>query len=210
MSQISVSLSAEKRDDLRRGTTNRLRREGKLPAVLCGKGRDSVSISVDGKALNAVYFKGGFFSQLVELDFNGEKVTALPKVLQLHPVTDMPLHADFVCVDAHQAITVPVPITFVNHEKSPGIKRGGVLNIVRRTVDITCRADDIPSRFEIDLSGRHIGQSIHVRHLNLPDHWKPAISDRDFTIATIMGKGGKSDALDEAEETAAPAAAAKK
>jgi len=210
MSQTSIRIDAEKREDLRKGTTNRLRAEGKLPAILCRKGKDSVSISVDGKALNAAYFRGGIFSQVVELNLGGEKVTALPKVVQIHPVTDMPLHIDFTQVEENDNVTVPVPVVFLNHEKSPGIKRGAVLNIVRRTIDIKCKANNIPAKFEIDLTGRHIGQSIHVRHLNLPEYWQPAITDRDFTIATIMGKGGKADAADEEEEGAAAAAPAAK
>ena len=197
MSTVSVCIAAEKREDLRKGTTNNLRSEGKLPGVISMKGQPSVTVAIDGKAFGSVYYTGGLLSQVVELDLQGEKITVLPKEVQIHPVTDVPLHVDFMRVENDDEVTVPVPVKFNNHEKSPGIKRGGVLNIVRRTVGIKCKANNIPGKFEIDLTGRHIGQSIHLRHLNLPEEWKPAISDRDFTIATIMGKGGKADATDE-------------
>jgi large subunit ribosomal protein L25 len=205
MLNANVKLQAVKRDDLRKGASSALRRQGRLPAVICAKGQESVSISVDGKSLGAAYFKGGFTAQLVELAVEGgETVFALPRVIQLHPVTDLPLHVDFMRVLPGSKVTVPVPVRFHNHDKSPGIKRGGMLNMVRRFIEVHCDAERIPGHFDVDLSGSRIGDSIHVSRLTMPEGCRPVIFDRDFTIATIMGKGGKDG--DEEGEAGAEAA----
>ena len=183
MSTIAT-LSARARDRAGKGSARAARREGLVPAVIYGDKKDPFTITVTLRDLEKL-LKPGFFSHLVDIDVAGEKHRVLPRDLQQHPVTDRALHVDFLRVTSATKITVEVPVVFDNEETSPGIKRGGVLNIVRHEVELECRADAIPHALHVDLATVDIGDSIHISHISLPDGVKPTITDRDFTIATV-------------------------
>ena len=144
-----------------------------------------------------------FFSTVFELDFGDEKLRVLPREAQLHPVTDLPLHVDFLRAEQGALIHVNVPVRFVHEEQSPGLKRGGVLNVVRRTLDLVCPADAIPGEIVVDLAGREIGDSIHISHVVLPEGVKATITERDFTICSIVPPTVVSEATAATTETPA-------
>lgn len=181
-------IKAQIREDLGKGASRALRNEGKIPAILYGADKPEVKITIDLKELLQEYNTGKFRARLYELDLGKEKQRVVSKDVQLHPVTDVPLHVDFMRVNPGQKIKVFITIRFLNADKSPGIKRGGVLSIVRRKIELLCDVDSIPEILEYDLTGKMIGDSIHVSMLNLPEGAKPTITDRDFTIATIVGR----------------------
>jgi len=184
MTEIVV-LEAEVRDRAGKGAARATRRAGRIPAVIYGDKKEPLMISLDPKAFGRQLHRPGFFSHLFDLSIDGTKHRALPRDVQLHPVTDEPLHVDFVRVSAHTKTHVNVPVHFENQAASPGIKRGGVLNIVRHEVELTVSADAIPERIDIDLTGLEIGDSVHISAVKLPAGATPVIADRDFTIATI-------------------------
>jgi large subunit ribosomal protein L25 len=184
MADVS-NMSAEPRQAVGKGAARAARRAGLVPGVIYGTGQDTVSVSIDAKTFSLEYGKGGFFSRLYELELGGEKMRVLPRDVQVHPVTDSPMHVDFLRLTADSRINVEVPVQFTNDEESPGIKRGGVLNVVRHTVELNCRADSIPEALTVDLTGLDIGASVHISHIDLPDGVTPTITDRDFTVATV-------------------------
>lgn len=196
-------ISAEARTTTGKGSARAIRREGKIPAIVYGAGSEPLKVTVPLREFNAIYQRTGFLSHVVEMEVGKEKIRVLPRAVELHPVTDVPEHADFLRINKDSTVRVMVPVIFKNKDKSVGIKRGGTLNIVRRELDLLCRQDAIPELIEIDLEQRNIGQSIHISHIALPDGVRSAITDRDFTIATIVGRRGEKD-----EETPAAAAAA--
>jgi large subunit ribosomal protein L25 len=179
------SFSAALRDRAGKGSARAARRAGRIPAVIYGAKEEPVSITVDRLALELAVLDPHFFTVLLDLDVSGTKHRVLPRDVQFHPVTDAPLHVDFLRFDPNRLVTVDVPVEFVNEEEAPGLKRGGVLNIVRHEVEVSCRADNIPQTFTIDLTGYDIGDSAHASTIPLPDGVTFTISDRDFTIATI-------------------------
>jgi large subunit ribosomal protein L25 len=185
MSEIVV-LEAEVRDRAGKGAARATRRAGQIPAVIYGGGKPPVAISLDPKIITRVFLRGGFQSHLIDLQLDGTAHRTLPRDVQLHPVTDAILHVDFVRVGAGTRTHVNVAVVFDNQDKSPGLKRGGVLNIVRHEVELICAADAIPERVHVDVSGYDIGESIHISAVQLPEGATPAIADRDFTIATIV------------------------
>ncbi len=180
-----IELNADARSQVGKGAARATRRQGRIPAVIYGDSKDPVSISLDPKELNRELSRPGFFSTLIDISVDGAKSLVLCRELQLHPVTDRPRHADFLRVTDRTRINVDVPVAFENEEECPGLRAGGVLNIVRHTVEFKCRAGAIPSEIIIDLSGHEIGDSIHISEIKLPDGVTPVIDDRDFTIATI-------------------------
>jgi len=200
-----TSLPAEPRTESGTGPARALRRAGRIPAIVYGGQDGPVSISLEGKLLERFYFQGGFFNALYDLDVDGRKVRVIPRDVQLHPVSDRPLHVDFMRVSEQSTIEVAVPVHFLNEEKSPGIKAGGMLNIVRHEVDLICSAGDIPHFIEVDLTGTQLGDSIHISAIVLPAGATPAITDRDFTVATIAPPGGGAGAAQDAAEDAAAA-----
>jgi large subunit ribosomal protein L25 len=179
------SMSAEPRQAVGTGAARAARRAGLVPGVIYGTGQETVPVAIDAKTFMLEYGKGGFFSRLYELELAGEKMRVLPRDVQVHPISDSPLHVDFLRLTAESRINVEVAVQFVNDEESPGIKRGGVLNVVRHTVEFNCRADSIPEAIIVDLTGLDIGASVHISHIDLPDGVTPTITDRDFTVATI-------------------------
>ncbi|NKB56181.1 MAG: 50S ribosomal protein L25/general stress protein Ctc [Alphaproteobacteria bacterium] len=186
MSDISI-LEAEPRERAGKGAARAERRAGRVPCVIYGAKKDPRSISIDPLVLVKNLSAGVFFSTVYEVQINGsgDKERVLPRDVQLHPVTDVPQHVDFLRVTSATKVTVEVPCRFLNEEESEGLKRGGVLNVVRYAIEVNCAVDTIPQEIDVDLTGLDIGDSVHFSHVSLPDGVEPTISDRDFTIATI-------------------------
>jgi large subunit ribosomal protein L25 len=195
----AYELKAEARERVGKGSARDIRRNGRVPAVIYGDKKAPVSISLDYKDLYYKIHGGGFMHTVATLDVGGEKIRVLPKDYHVHPVNDRPMHVDFLRVSANARVTVNIPVHFINQGISVGIKRGGILNIVRHEVEFTCPVDAIPDFIEVDMASVDIGHSVHISAVKLPEGLKPTI-DRDFTIATIVSPGG-------ALEEAAPAAA---
>jgi large subunit ribosomal protein L25 len=180
-----LTIAAERRDRAGKGAARATRRAERVPGVIYGDSKTPLLISVERRVLERVAHDEGFFSKLATVTVDGETHRVLPREVQLHPVTDRAVHCDFLRVGPTTRITVAVPIHFINETASPGLKRGGVLNIVRHAVEVVCPADSIPESFTFDLTGLDIGDSIHISHVKLPSTVKPTIGDRDFTIASV-------------------------
>ena len=185
MSDITV-LTANAREKVGKGSAREARRQGNVPAVIYGNKKSPIAIIIEQKILVRHLSTGGFFNTLFDIDVNGELNRVLPRDVQLHPVTDVPEHVDFLRVSATTKVSVEVPVEFIGDDVSPGIKSGGVLNVVRYSVEVSCTPDLIPSNLLLDLSSAEIGDSLHISAVNLPEGVTPTISDRDFTIATIV------------------------
>jgi large subunit ribosomal protein L25 len=198
-----LTLSAETRERAGKGASRVLRREGRVPAVVYGNNEEPLAIHVEEKALVKALSTGHFMNSIVMIDAGGPAARTLPKDVQFHPVTDRPLHVDFLRVSEHAKVTVAVPIKFIDEDESRGIKRGGVLNSVRHELELVCDAAEIPEEVEISLAGMDIGDSLHISAVTLPKGTESAITDRDFTIATIVAPSGVKS---EAAEAAAAAA----
>ena len=186
----TLTLPAETREQAGKGASRALRREGRVPAVVYGGKEDPVAIHIEEKLLIKQLGTGHFFNSIVEVEVGGKKLRTLPKDVAFHPVTDRPLHVDFLRLSANSTVNVAVPVLFINEEASPGLKRGAVLNIVRHELELICESDKIPEDIQIDVTGLDIGASIHISHVDLPAGSKSAITDRDFTIATIVAPSG--------------------
>lgn len=186
----TLTLPAETRERAGKGASRALRREGRVPAVVYGGNEEPLAIHVEEKLLRKQLGTGHFFNSIVEVEVGGKTVRTLPKDVAFHPVNDRPLHADFLRLSANSTVHVEVPVLFVNEAASPGLKRGGVLNIVRHELELVCEADKIPDDIAIDVTGFDVGDSIHISHVTLPAGSKSAITDRDFTIATIVAPSG--------------------
>jgi large subunit ribosomal protein L25 len=180
-----TSLAAEPREGVGKGASRSLRRAGRVPGVIYGEKAPQEMISLEARELRRALQSARFFSTLCNLQVNGEAVRVLPREVQLHPVTDEPLHVDFVRVGRGATITVTVPVVFAHEDVSRGLKRGGVLNIVRRELELLCPVDAIPGQIVVDLKDADIGDSLHISQVALPEGVRPAIADRDFTVATI-------------------------
>jgi large subunit ribosomal protein L25 len=181
-----LTLPAETRDRAGKGASRALRREGRVPAVVYGANQEPLSIHVEEKLLAKMLSTGHFMNSLVMIDAGGNTIRTLPKDVQFHPVTSRPSHVDFFRVGEHSKVTVAVPVRFDNEDDSPGINRGGVLNIVRHELELTCDAAEIPDEIHISLAGLDIGDSLHISAVQLPQGAESAITDRDFTIATVV------------------------
>ncbi len=196
-----LTFVAEDRNAAGKGAARSLRKSGRVPAVVYGEKKDQLMISLEARALRRELQNPRFYSTLCALEVGGKPVRVLPREVQLHPVSDEPIHADFVYVSKGAAVTVEVPVVFLNEDTCPGVKRGGVLNVVRREVELVCPADAIPEKIELDLGEADIGDSLHYSHAIVPDDVAPTITDRDFTIATIAApSGGIGDGEDEEGE----------
>jgi len=180
----TVTFNAESRARVGKGAARAERRNGRVPAVIYGANKDPEAISIDPAQLRAARMQPGFFATLFEVEVEGNSQQVLCRDLQLHPVTDRPMHADFLRVTERTQINVEIPVSFEIEEESPGLRQGGVLNVVRHVVEVICRAGSIPNEITVDLAGLEIGDSVHISNVSLPDGVKPTI-DRDFTIATI-------------------------
>lgn len=179
-------INASARDRVGKGAARAVRRQGLVPAVIYGGGQPPVSIALDFNQTKQLIFAGHFLTTIFEVEVGSQTHRVIPRDYQLDPVKDTPLHVDFLRVNRNATVEVEVPVHFINHEASPGLKAGGTLNIVRHAVELSVAADAIPEALTVDLTGREIGDSIHISAIALPAGAEPTITDRDFTIATIV------------------------
>ncbi len=183
-----TELKAEARERTGKGGSREIRRQQRVPAVVYGDTESPENVSLDYTELWKQVKTGSFLSTVFTLDVGGKKTRVIPKELQVDPVKDFPIHVDFLRLGEGASITVEVPVTFTNEETSPGLKRGGVLNVVRHTIEIRCPADSIPEIMEADIGELDIGDSLHSSALSLPENVELTITDRDFTIVTVVGR----------------------
>ena len=195
MSNI-INLNAEKRELNGKGPVRALRRAGKIPAVIYGDKKEPLAIILERKEIDKVYNTGRMMATLLELEVDGSKSRVIARDVQFDPVKDTILHADFLRVTRATKIAVEVQVHFLNEETCPGLKQGGVLNVVRYQVELLCPAGEIPEFIELDLAEAEIGASLNISDVQLPEGITPTITDRDFTIATIAAPAG----LDEEDE----------
>ena len=195
-----LTLPAEARDRAGKGASRHLRREGRVPAVVYGEKKEPLSIHVEEKLLTKMLHTGHFMNSVVMIDVAGKPTRTLPKAVDFHPVTSRPIHVDFLRISEHTKVTVGVPARFDNEEESPGLKRGGVLNVVQHELQLVCDAAHIPNEIHIPLDGLEIGDAIHISDVKLPEGVTPANTDEDFTVATIVAPS----AMKAEEEEAAP------
>ena len=181
-----LTLPAETRERAGKGASRALRREGRVPAVVYGDKQEPLSVHVEEKLLARLMSNGHFMNTIVMVEVGGTPNRTLPKDVQFHPVSSRPIHVDFLRIGEHSTVTVAVPVRFDNEDDSPGLKRGGVLNVVRHDLELICDASEIPEQINISLKGLDIGDSIHISAIDLPKGSKSAIDDRDFTIATVV------------------------
>ena len=184
MSNVS-EIKASLRDKVGTGESRMHRRNNKVPCIIYGEKKDPLSINIDIKILKKELENPGFFSKQFDLNVDGNKHRVLAKDIQLHPVKESLVHIDFLRIGENTKVTVFVPVKFINENLCDGLKQGGVINVVRREVEVKSPVTSIPSVLEADLTGLQIGDSIHISSIKLSDDVKPVISDRDFTIATI-------------------------
>lgn len=195
----TLTLSAETRDRAGKGASRALRREGRVPAVIYGNKQDPQSIHVNERELQKLLNTGHFFNSVIMV--NGERTLA--KDVAFDVVTDRPLHVDFLRISEHATVTVEVPIVFVDEELAPGLKRGGVLNVVRHELELVVDAAEIPDQIEISVKGLEVGDSLHISAVTLPKGATPSITDRDFTIATVVAPSALKSADGEADAESA-------
>jgi large subunit ribosomal protein L25 len=194
----AIAIAAEARDRAGKGAARAARRAGKVPAVIYGEKQPPITVNFDILEINRLLKDPSFTTHLYDIQLDGQSHKVIPRDVQFHPVSDEVLHLDFLRVGEKTMITVPVPVHFVNEAASPGLKRGGVLNVVRYEVEMVCPAGSIPESLTVDLTGRELNESIHISAVTLPEGTRPYISDRDFTIATIAAPSGlKSEAAAE-------------
>jgi large subunit ribosomal protein L25 len=198
-----ITLNAELRARAGKGAARATRRAGRIPGIVYGGGREPMPISLEPRELSRVLARRGFLATLVDLQIDGSVERSLPREVQYHPATDKPLHIDFMRVAATTRVTVTVPVVFINQEQSIGLRRGGILNIVRHGIELNCPVDGIPDHITVSLDGLDIGNSVHINAVTIPEDCRPTISGRDFTIASIAASSG---VREEAATTALPTA----
>ncbi|NIJ40258.1 large subunit ribosomal protein L25 [Parvibaculum indicum] len=201
----TTKLEARSREKTSKGAVRSLRREGRVPAVIYGDKKSPILIDLSYKEVSKLYHTGTFLSHTLDIEVDGKKEHVIPRDVQLEPVRDFIIHVDFLRLGKNATITVAIPVHFINEEASPGLKAGGVLNVVRHEVELVCPASAIPESIEIDLAGYEMGDSIHISSVKLPAKVEPAIADRDFTIATIATPAAvqSAESGEEAEEAEA-------
>ena len=160
--------------------------KGMVPGIVYGKGTEPTKIAFENKVLQKLMHTGSFYSTIIDIDIEGKVEKVLPKQLQYHPVTDKLIHFDFLRVQDDTKVTVEIPVDFLNQDTCPGLKKGGVLNLVRREVELICNANNIPNKLQFDLITSEIGDSIKISNIELPEGVKPSITDRDFVVATLV------------------------
>ena len=185
-----TTISASERERVGKGSARAARRAGLVPAVIYGDKKDPVGITMESREVTKIVHQPGIFGRLLDIDVAGTKSTVLTRDIQFHPVSDKIMHMDFLRVSQSATVAVAVAVEFINEDKCPGIKVGGVLNVVRYEVELNCPATAIPEKITIDLEGVKIGDSIHISAIPLPDGVTPTITDRDFTVATLASPGG--------------------
>jgi large subunit ribosomal protein L25 len=199
MADITV-LAATAREMVGKGSARAIRREGRVPAVIYGDGKAPIAISIERKKLVRDMSTGNFLTTIYDVKVGTESNRVLPRDVQLHPVTDIPEHVDFLRIGANTTVAVEVTVEFINEDDCPGLRAGGVLNVVRYSVEVLCRPDLIPNSIVVDLAGTELGDSLHISAVSLPDGVTPTITDRDFTIATIAAPTAVVDEQADAED----------
>ena len=199
-------LKATKRESLSSGSNNKLRAKGLIPAILYGGKDANQNISVNKKEISGIINSDTFLSKVLELDVDGKKEKVIPRDVAYHVVSEEPIHIDFMRIVSGKKIILEIPVKFINHPDSPGLKRGGVLNIVRRKVELKCPAENIPDEIVVDLAGTDIGTSIKISSVTLPESVNPTITDRDFVVATVAAPTIIKEPEKPAEETPAEGA----
>jgi large subunit ribosomal protein L25 len=204
----ALTLPAEARERAGKGASRHLRREGRVPAVIYGGKEEPQMIHVEAKELVRLLGTGHFMNSIVNIEVGGKSLRTLPKDVALNPVTDRPEHVDFLRLAKDAKVQVLVPVVFINEDAAPGLKKGGVLNVVRHELELVCDADNIPSDIEIDVTGKDVGDAIHISEVTLPQGAASVITDRDFTIATLVApsalKKAEGDTSQADAESAAP------
>ncbi|MEP0940329.1 MAG: 50S ribosomal protein L25/general stress protein Ctc [Rhizobiaceae bacterium] len=193
-------LEAQARDRVGKGAARELRRNSMVPAVIYGDKKPPLGIALSQKEVTMRVYGGGFMTNILSIDVDGESHQVLPKDYQLHPVSDQVMHVDLLRVSRRTVVTVEIPVNFLNEETCPGLKAGGVLNVVRHTVEVNVPATSIPEGFDIDLEPFNVGDSINISSVTLPDDVEPTITDRDFTIATIATPAALRSESDDEDE----------
>ena len=199
-------LKATKRDNLSSGANNRLRAAGSIPAILYGGKEANQNISVSKKEISTIINSDTFLSKVLEIEVDGKKERVIPRDVAFHAVSEEPVHIDFMRIVSGKKIILEIPVKFINHPDSPGLKRGGVLNIVRRKVELKCPGENIPDEIVVDLTGTDIGTSIKISSVKLPENILPTITDRDFVVATVAAPTVIKEPEKPAEETPAEGA----
>jgi len=182
----ALNLPAEARERAGKGASRAIRRDGRTPAVIYGGKEEPILIHLEQKELVRQLNTGHFMNSIVNIEIGGKTIRTLPKDVAFHPVNDRPLHVDFLRMTGDSKVEVQVPVVFINEEDSPGLKKGGVLNIVRHELELLCPNSDIPEEIQIDVTGKDLGDSIHISEVTLPKGVTSVISDRDYTIATLV------------------------
>ena len=200
------NLKATKRENLSSGSNNKLRAKGLIPAILYGGKDKNQNISISKKEISNIINSETFLSKVLEIDIDGKKEKVIPRDVAYHVVSEEPLHIDFMRIVSGKKIILEIPVKFINHPDSPGLKRGGVLNIVRRKVELKCPAESIPDEIVVDLAGTDIGTSIKISSVKLPENVIPTITDRDFVVATVAAPTVIKEPEKPAEETPAEGA----
>ena len=195
------NLKATIRESNSTGSNNKLRSQGLIPAILYGGENPNQKISIEKKAIRDIISSDNFLSKVLDLEIEGKKEKVLPREVAYHVVSEEPIHIDFMRVVAGKKIILEIPVKFINHPESPGLKRGGVLNIVRRAVELKCPAENIPGDIIIDLKGTDIGTSLKISSVKFPENVAPTITDRDFVIATVAAPTIIKEPEKPAEET---------
>jgi large subunit ribosomal protein L25 len=203
-----ISLGAEPRQQAGKGAARAIRRQGRVPAIVYGDNKEPALISLDPREFSRALARPAFYATLVDISIGGTLHRTLPRDVQYDPVSDKPLHADFMRVGAGANVSVTVPVTFINHERSPGLRRGGILNVVRHGIELVCSVDNIPERLVVDLDGLEIGDSVHIGAVEMPAGARPVIRERDFTVASIAASSAVREEAAAAAATAAVAPAA--
>ena len=193
-------LNGNLRTNTGKGFARASRRAGRIPAIIYGDKQDTISIDIEEREYKKIMIQSGIFSRLLDLNIDGKSNIVLTRDIQFHPVSENPLHVDFLRIGKGSTITVSIPVSFINEELSPGLKTGGVLNTVRFELELECPADKIPEKIEINLEGLVVGDSIKISTVKLPDGVSPTITDRDFTIATIAAPTKMAEVSTEATE----------
>ncbi|NCP13290.1 MAG: 50S ribosomal protein L25/general stress protein Ctc [Sphingomonadales bacterium] len=205
----ALNLPAESRERAGKGASRALRRDGRTPAVIYGGKEEPTMIHLEQKELVKLLNTGHFMNSIVNIEIGGKTVRTLPKDVAFNPVTDRPIHVDFLRMTGDSMVQVQVPVVFINEDASPGLKKGGVLNVVRHELDLVCPNASIPDDIQVDVTGKDVGDSIHISEVALPKGVTSAITDRDFTIATLVApsalksSGSDSETEEEVEEAEA-------
>ena len=187
----TIELKAWARAGGGKGGARSVRRGGRIPGILYGDKEKPQTIAVDYRTITQLLHTGHFQSTIFTLDLDGAKSRVIPREVQLDPVRDFPIHVDFLRLSKGALVTVEVPVRFLNEAASPGIKRGGILNVVRHEIQVRCPSNAIPDHFDVDLTGLEIGDAVHISAITLPEGVRPTTTDRDFTVATIVGRAAE-------------------